>query len=657
MTTIGHDVATCPECLAEMFDPANRRFRHAFITCTHCGPRYTVTRALPYDRAQTSLAPFPLCSRCAREYADPADRRFHAETTCCPECGPQLQLCDASGAIMTGDAVAAALQLLQSGAIIAIKGLGGFHLACNAQNATAVAKLRARKMREEKPFAVMTADVASLARFTLPDAADIALLVSRERPVVLVRKRPQADTALPGVSPGLAFLGVMLPYTPLQHLFFHDAPDLVLVMTSANPGGEPLVIGNEEARQRLAGIADAILVHGREILIRCDDSVARATSVGTQFIRRARGYTPRPIKLAQPGPSVLALGGWFKNTITVTRGAEAFVSQHIGDLDNAATIGFLEETIAHLIHILEVEPALIAHDLHPDFASTRLALQLAAERDIPALAVQHHHAHIAAVLAEHGHNAPALGLALDGIGLGSDGKAWGGELLRVDAVAMTRLGHLAEISLPGGDRAAREPWRMGAAVLHQLGRADEITTRCSTQAGAAAVRQMLALGTHCPMTSSCGRWFDAASGLLGLQPTMSFEGQAAMLLEGLAETCGAVAPLTAGWTIAAGELSLLPLMQALADNKDAARGAALFHATLAAALAEWVLQAVEREKIRTVALGGGCFLNRLLATQLEQYLTQAGLQVLSACQVPPNDGGISLGQAWCALQSTREQEA
>jgi hydrogenase maturation protein HypF len=377
----------------------------------------------------------------------------------------------------------------------------------------------------------------------------------------------------------------------------------------------------------------------------------RVTPAGNQFIRRARGYTPRPIKLAQAGPPVLALGGWFKNTITVTRDDESFVSQHIGDHDNAATINFLEETIAHLLHILEVKPALIAHDLHPDFASTRMAIQLAAERNIPTLAVQHHHAHIAAVLAEHGCTDPVLGLALDGVGMGSDGTAWGGELLRVTGATFTRVGHLEQLPLCGGDRAAHEPWRMGAAVLYQLGRSSEIETRYAAQAGAATIRQMLTNNINCPPTSSSGRWFDAAAGLLGIKPVMAFEGQAAMLLEGLAAAHGEVAPLSNGWQITAGQLSLLPLMHVLADCTDANYGAALFHATLAAALSEWVTQTAEHEKIRTVALGGGCFLNRLLAAKLEQRLTQCNLHVLSARMVPPNDGGISLGQAWVAMQA------
>ncbi|MBS3934650.1 MAG: carbamoyltransferase HypF, partial [Sulfuritalea sp.] len=449
-TAIGHDTATCPACLAELFDSANRRHRHAFITCTHCGPRYTVTRRLPYDRPQTSLAPFPLCPDCAREYADPADRRFHAETTCCPNCGPCLALHGAAG-----EPVAATLELLKAGRIVAIKGLGGFHLACDATNAAAVAALRERKQREEKPFAVMVADLALAERFAKVGAGGTAL-VSPERPVVLLEKRDDTDAWLPGVAPGLAEIGLMLPVTPIQYLLFHDAPELALVMTSANPHGEPLVIGNEEALQRLAGIADGYLMHDRDIVVRCDDSVRRPDV----FVRRARGCVPRAIKLASSGPSVLAVGGWFKNTVCVTRGNEAFVSQHVGDLDNAAACGFFEETVAHLLHILDVAPEIVAHDLHPDFHSTRFAASCAAARGIPAVGVQHHHAHIAAVCAEHGIDEPVLGLALDGVGLGADGGAWGGELLRVEGARFERLGRLAPLLLPGGDIAAREPWRM-----------------------------------------------------------------------------------------------------------------------------------------------------------------------------------------------------
>jgi hydrogenase maturation protein HypF len=662
-TSIGHDTGVCPDCLAELFDRDNRRWRHAFITCTHCGPRYTVTRRLPYDRPQTSLAPFPFCPDCAREYAAPADRRFHAETTCCPHCGPRLELLDANGAAVAGDAIAGAIGLLKAGRILAIKGLGGFHLVCDARSASAVARLRERKAREEKPFAVMAANVASAAALVDIDAAERERLESKERPIVLLRKRAGADAALPGVAPGLAWLGLMLPYTPVQWLLFNEAAgrpdgtgwlgerqDLLLVMTSANPGGEPLVIDNAEARRRLAGIADAYLMHDRDIVVRCDDSVVRAAADGFQAIRRARGYTPRAIRLSRTGPNVRALGGWYKNTVCVTRGDEAFVSQHVGDLDNAATCGFLEETVAHLLHILDVEPAVVTHDLHPDFHSTRLAARIASERGVPLIGVQHHHAHIASVLAEHGIDEPALGLALDGVGLGTDGAAWGGELLRVDGARCERLGHLPALPLPGGDRAAREPWRMAAAALHLLGRDGEIAVRFKDQPGAATVAQMLAQRINCPATSSAGRWFDAAAGLLGVRRVMAFEGQAAMLLEGMAAAHGPAEALKLA-RAADGTPDLLPLLAAMADADDPGYAAVQFHDTLAALLVEWVIQTADREIIRTVALGGGCLLNRILAARLREGLQAAGLTVLEARALPPNDGGLALGQAWIAQRS------
>jgi len=742
-TMIGFDTAVCPDCLAELFDPTDRRRRYAFINCTHCGPRYTLTRKLPYDRAQTSMAAFPLCPDCEREYRDPADRRFHAEPTACAVCGPGLEwvesLCSAgvppaspasrserkaireyeaggdACATGEGDPVAATLASLQSGRIVAIKGLGGFHLACDARDPAAVQRLRARKSREEKPFAVMAANLASIADWVEISREEAELLQSPERPIVLLRKKPGADVVFPDIAPGLAWLGVMLPYTPIHWLLFHEAagrPDgtawmeqpqaLALVMTSANPGGEPLVIGNDEALERLAGIADAALLHDRDIVVRCDDSVVRwvekipdeaptlrypgpplikggtlrlsaegglppfpkrgrgATSskMGfTQFIRRARGYTPRAIRLPRAGPPVLALGGYLKNTICVTRGDEAFVSQHIGGLDNPATCAMLMEVSAHLLDILQVRPQAVAHDRHPDFFSSRHALKLAERWEVPAIAVQHHHAHIAAVAAEHAVTGPILGLALDGVGLGSDGSAWGGELLRVDGADFTRLGHLAPIPLPGGDKAASQPWRMAAAALHLLGRGDEIARRFPEQPAAVQLQQLLERGVNCPPTSSLGRWFDAAAGLLGARAVMAYEGQAAMLLEGLAEAADRVAPLAGGYVLHDdGRLDLLPLLARLVDEKDAALGAALFHATLARGLAEWLERAAHHEGLSTVALGGGCFLNHMLSRELSKLLAARGFTVLSARQAPPNDGGLSLGQAWVASQKLTEKD-
>lgn len=674
-TMIGHDTAVCPDCLTELLDPGDRRWHHAFINCTHCGPRYTLTRNLPYDRAQTSMAAFPLCPECVREYRDPMNRRFHAEPTACPACGPRLWLANGMGhEAECIDPIAETLHRLQAGKIIAIKSLGGFHLAVDARNAPAVKTLRTRKNREEKPFALMPANLDSIANLVEISEAERALLESIERPIVLLRKKPGADAAFPDIAPGLAWLGVMLPYTPMHWLLFHEAAgrpagiewmqhaqDLVLVMTSANPGGEPLVTDNDEAVARLCGIADALLMHDRDIVVRCDDSVVRVGEnhqayasrriSHTQFIRRARGYTPCAIRLPRAGPCVLALGGYLKNTLCVTRGDEAFLSQHIGGLDNPAACDMFMEVKEHLLSILQVRPAAVAHDLHPDFFSTRHALELAQNLGVPAIAVQHHHAHIAAVAAEHGITEALLGLAMDGIGLGSDGMAWGGELLRLDGALFTRLGHLAPLPLPGGDKAAREPWRMAAAALYRMGRSDEIACRFAEQPLAGQLGSLLESSHASVQTTSLGRWFDAAAGLLGVRQIMAYEGQAAMLLEGLAEQASEGAPWLNDYRLDAdGQLDLLPLLARLTDESNARRGAALFHATLALALADWTEQAARRQGLNIVALGGGCFLNHLLSRKLRELLTARGLTVLEARQAPPNDGGLSLGQAWIAMQ-------
>ncbi|MBP2315956.1 carbamoyltransferase HypF [Azospirillum soli] len=643
-TGVGPDAAVCPGCLAELFDPRDRRYRYPFLNCTHCGPRFTITRRLPYDRPQTSMAGFPMCPDCAAEYGDPANRRFHAQPIACPACGPRLS-----------HPIEDVLAALKAGKIVAIKGLGGFHLACNAFDAEAVARLRVRKQRNGKPFALMVANAASAERFAEVSAAERALLEGAARPIVLLRRRSGCN--LPhDIAPDLAWLGVMLPYTPIHHLLFHEAAgrpegtawlkepqNLALVMTSANPGGEPLAIGNEEAHQRLVGIADLIVDHDRDILVRADDSVMRVVAGAPAFLRRGRGHVPVPIRLPRAVPPVLAVGGHLKTTVCLTRGDEAFLSQHIGDLDNAATLDFLEETVAHLRHILEVTPAAAAHDLHPDFQSSRFAESLG----IPTIPVQHHHAHVATVLAEHGVEGPALGLALDGFGLGADGGSWGGEMLLVDGVCFERIGHLAPLAQPGGDVAARQPWRMGAAALARMGQADEIVERFKGCGPADGVRQLIESGFNAPPTSSCGRWFDAACGLLGVRAVAGFEGEAPMVLESLVRT---PTVLKDGWRIDGGVLDLTPLLESLLQI-NAQEGADRFHGTLAAALVDWATPALSARRLDRIALSGGCLMNAVLAEGLTEGFARRGITALLPRQAPANDGGLSLGQAWVAAQT------
>ena len=683
-TAIGPDAGLCPDCVSEICDPGNRRWRYAFTTCTHCGPRFTVSAGIPYDRARTSLASFPLCQTCAHEYADPNDRRFHAETTCCPDCGPRLRLLDENGAEIavdrktgekTDDPIHATLALLQAGKIVAIKGLGGFHLACDARNAEAVARLRRRKHRDAKPFAVMGLNEVSLAPLAQINAAESALLRSPAAPIVLCRKTDSSPAVGQHCAPHLAWLGVMLPTTPLHLLLWHEAAgrpagttwlqqahELLLVMTSANPHGEPLVIDDAQALLRLGApdeasepIADAYLTHDREIIVRCDDSVLRSTPQGPVFLRRARGYVPNPLPLAFAGVDGLALGGYLKNTLCVTRGPEAFLSQHIGGLDNPAAVAFLAASVDHWLDMLEVRPQWIAHDRHPDFPSTHLALHLAQAWGIPTIAVGHHHAHLAAVAAEHGIHEALLGLALDGTGLGDDSAAWGGELLRLDGCRCQRVGHLREIALPGGDRAAREPWRMAIAALHAAGLQDQAErwlARHWPERQAGPLLNLLNRGLRCPPTSSLGRWFDAAAGLLGVCAVSAYEGEAAMRLESLAAQHGTVNPLVGGWRCLNGEaqLDFLPLLIALAEIRNPAYGAALFHATVADGLANWLKLAVDRENIRKIAVSGGCAMNITLTAALRRNLAASGLELLEARRAPANDGGLALGQAWVARQ-------
>ncbi|MGJ4960997.1 carbamoyltransferase HypF [Bradyrhizobium sp. HKCCYLRH3061] len=634
-TRIVPDAATCDACLAELFDRNSRFHLYPFVNCTHCGPRFTIAERLPYDRASTSMKRFPMCEACRSDYEDPAGRRFHAEAISCPRCGPQL-----SHGI---DDIAA---VLANGRIVAIKGLGGYQLLCDARDEQAVQRLRARKQRDGKPFAVMLATVDAATEIAEIDAPARALLEQVARPIVLLRSRQRVASS---VAPGLSKIGVLLPLAPLHHLIFHalearrpaaDGPWAV-VCTSANPSGEPLLTDNDEARADLADIADLIVTHDRDIVIRADDSVLAVVAGVPRFVRRARGYVPEPIRLARAMPPVLAVGAQLKATVTVTRGDEAFVSQHLGDLDTGPAIRFFEETIAHLTSILDVEPVAIAHDLHPDMASTRFALA----HGLPTLPVQHHHAHAASVMAEHGVTSPALALVLDGYGYGSDGGAWGGELLSCDGAGFQRLGHLALLKMPGGDRAAREPWRMAASVLHDIGRGDEIGWRFATQPQARNM-PMLLDRADAAVTSSAGRLFDAVAGLLGVNTVQSYEGEAAMKLEALVRE---PATLERGWTIADGVLSLRPLLAHLiAGDPGAVEAAGLFHGTLAEACVEWITSASRATGIGTIVLSGGCFLNAHLAEQIVRGCRSAGLDPLLPRRLPPNDGGLSLGQAWVA---------
>ncbi|WP_374319317.1 carbamoyltransferase HypF [Aquabacterium sp.] len=666
-TAIGPDAAICPDCAADICQPEGRRWRHAFATCTHCGPRFTVSRSIPYDRARTSLAPFPLCPACEAEYRNPADRRFHAETTCCPVCGPHLSLLDAQGHPVPGDPIEQTVARLRAGQVVAIKGLGGFHLACDARQPEVVAQLRARKHREAKPLAVMGLNAASLQSVAHIGPADAHLLDSTAAPIVLC---PRGPAELDGIAPGLSHLGVMRPATPLHLLLWHEAAGrpagtdwltqphpLLLVMTSANPHGEPLVRDNDEALSRLAGLADAFLLHDRDIVVRCDDSVVRADAAGPTLLRRARGHVPAPLPLRDEGPTVLALGAYLKNSVCVSRGQAAILSQHIGSLDNAAAVAFQEEVADHLLQILDVRPDVVAHDLHPDAPSTHLAATLAARWQIPAIPVAHHHAHLAALCAEHGLNGPVTGLALDGVGIGPDGGAWGGELLRVDGARCERLGHLHALALPGGDRAAREPWRIAISALHAAGLHDEVDAWAARHAparDARALYRLLDKGLNCPRTSSLGRWFDAAAGLLGVRDANLYEGQAAMELESLAAQRGAVPPLPDGWRLADSTLDLRPLLTALLHETDPAHGAALFHSTLAAALADWARTVAALQPGDALLLAGGCALNQVLASQLRQHLHTHHIGLIQAHLAPPNDGGIALGQAWVARHAYKE---
>ncbi|HET7564333.1 MAG TPA: carbamoyltransferase HypF [Gemmatimonadaceae bacterium] len=656
------DTATCDACLAELFDPHDRRFRYPFINCTDCGPRFTIVRGVPYDRPLTTMAGFTMCERCRAEYEDPADRRFHAQPNACPACGPAVRLLDASGSLVsldgTHDPILTAAAAIRAGAIVAVKGLGGYHLACRSDDAEAVARLRARKHREEKPFAVMVRDLAAARSLVELDDAEEALLTDRARPIVLARRRAGARVA-PAVAPGHRDLGVMLPYSPLHHLLLRDA-DATLVMTSGNRSDEPIAFRDADVLERLAAIADLFLVHDRPIETRTDDSVMRVVTLGTArrvlSIRRSRGYVPSPVSVPMHAErAVLACGGNLKNTFCLVRGDRAFVGHHIGDLENLETLQSFTEGIAHVGALFAVTPDVVAHDLHPEYLSTKYALD---RRELEPIGVQHHHAHLAACLAEHGERGPAIGVIFDGTGYGTDGTIWGGELLLGDLTTFERAGHLYPVRLPGGEAAIREPWRMACAWLVAVhngappipsGLRDRIDERQW-----AAVAHLARTGLASPVTTSAGRLFDAVAALCGVRLRVSYEGQAAIELEMAAD--GRVEDWYDMPVVRDGDALVLdarPLVRGVEDDvangRPVAEVAACVHMGVSRAAVDACRAIAERSGVRTVVLSGGVFQNVLLLERTARALMADGFGVLVPERLPPNDGGVSYGQAVVAL--------
>ena len=660
-TGIPADAATCPDCLRELLDPADRRYRYPFLNCTNCGPRFTITRRIPYDRPQTSMARFKMCAACQAEYDDPLNRRFHAQPNACWECGPRVWLAGADGAeIVAGVAVAATIDRLMAGEIVAIKGIGGFHLSVDATNEAAVMRLRERKRRYGKPLAVMMRDLEAAREACALTAEEETLLTTSARPIVLARKRDGCGIA-EGVAPGLPWLGIYLPYAPLQHLLFADRRVRALVMTSANLSEEPIAIDNDEARARLGAIADVFLMHDREILQRCDDSVTAVVDGAPQLIRRARGFVPLGVELP-PGlqleaPPLLAVGGHLKNVFALARGRFIYQSQHLGDLENLTGLDFFTESLEHLMRTFEIEPEALAHDLHPGYLSTEWAKEWAAARGMTPITVQHHHAHVAGCMAEHGIGDEAIGLALDGTGYGADGRIWGGEVLISRLDVFERFAHLEYVPMPGGEAAIREPWRMAFAALRTAGldlepvaslvRADEKEAR--------VLDRMIERGVNSPLTSSCGRLFDAAAAVVAGRRVMDYEAQAAIELEGLAvdeaDQPGYEMEIVGGdWArrepvrIGA-RLLWRELLEDLRTGASKARIAARFHAGVAAGFEKAAVLARASTGVEQVVLSGGCMHNRRLARLLRAGLEAKGFEVFQHRRISPGDGGLSYGQA------------
>ena len=656
---ISPDVATCPACLTELINPDDRRYRYPFTNCTNCGPRFTIIADMPYDRPKTTMRHFQMCPRCQAEYDNPLNRRFHAQPNACPECGPRVELVDARGkAVPCPDAIAAASQLLKEGKIVAVKGLGGFLLACDATSETAVSALRERKKRPSKPFAIMVTDIVEANRHCYVSPQEEKLLTSPQSPIVLLKWR-EGSPVSPGVAPGLRYLGVMLPYTPLHHILLRDS-DLPLVMTSGNLSEEPIARDNDEALSRLSRIADYFLVHNRDIYSRYDDSVAMVEGGTSQLVRRARSYAPYPVHLPFTARQVLGCGAEMKSTFCLTRDDHAFLSQHIGDLENAETLEHFNNTVSLYKRLFHIEPEIIAADIHPDYLSTRYA-QERAGGGIKLVAVQHHHAHIVSCMVDNGVEKPVIGVSFDGTGMGDDGHIWGGEFLVADYRGFTRMGHLEYLPLPGGDAAIKRPYRtatgyilslLGEAALNDFaGRPQSafIASKLETEIIARQIERKL----NTPLTSSMGRLFDAVSALAGIRDEIDYEGQAAVELEmaayneDLKDNQGYPCPI-----IAKGEMKIVLLADLLtAITEELTRGVSAgkislkFHNTIARMTAEMCRQLADETGIDRVALSGGVFQNRLLLRKTVKLLEDSGFQVFTHRQVPCNDGGISLGQA------------
>ncbi len=660
-TLISPDVAVCADCLRELFDPQDRRYKYPFINCTNCGPRYTIVRDIPYDRPRTSMGVFRMCPACQAEYDNPADRRFHAQPNACWACGPSVELWDSGGhRVETRDPIAEAASLLRAGAVVAVKGLGGFHLAVDATNPDAVERLRRNKRRVEKPFAVMASDVAVIAAWCVLDDRSRELLESVPRPIVLLPQR--APNPIAGaVAPFNRYLGVFLPYAPVHHLLFAEGRFTALVMTSGNLSEEPIAISNQEAVQRLGPLTDYLLVHNRDILLRCDDSVVRVAEGRPRQMRRSRGFVPVPVFLRDELPSILAVGGELKNTICLTKGRHAFLSQHIGDLENLDSYGFFQEVVEHLQRILEVRPQIVAYDLHPDYFSTRWALLQTGVRTI---GVQHHHAHIAACMAENQLEGRVIGFALDGTGYGTDARIWGGEVMITDYLDFRRAAHFAYVPLPGGAAAIREPWRMAVAYLAQhFGReffdqpisfVDQLERR-----QVEVVLRMIERGVNCPLTSSCGRLFDAVAALIGIRHRVNYEAQAAIELEMAIEKDenepGYPFDLNQDrdpWVI-----GTRPLFEALLrDLREGVSTSAMsqrFHNGLVEVFVMIAGRLREREQLNRVCLSGGTFQNLYLFEHLVRRLRLDAFEVFTHSEVPAGDGGLSLGQALVAAYRAR----